>query len=357
MKNDLFTELKSLVAAIEKLPIQKRSEYFDEIENELKGFPVRNGDRFDGFVYRTKNLEQFKDVPGNRIINENSAYVRKLAESISMIGNVTPIIVNEKNETIDGQRRITAVRKFELPNDITYIRKKGTDINTVGEINQLQLKWDYKDWMHKYVTYNNPDYVEYKGIAEKYEKYMKSRSLRGLLMNNRVDSLPSKVWESGNFKINHEEMASAVNFLDTLKKVYNIGEKDNIFAKDRNFQKALFEVIKRTEIIDEKRLLFKIQYGFGRLNIKTDYPSYKKIIGELYNTRLSAQYPHIAINELEISEKLTDQSNTKRKYTKHTKEILPIDVHLRIKRNYTTKKEKASDSPIQKELALQQAQG
>jgi len=281
------------MSEMDLLPEGEKTQLIFSIEEEMRGFPTGSGDKVDGFVYKTTNLSQFRNIPGNRIINEDSVYVRKLAESIAKIGNVTPIIINDKWETIDGQRLIRAVRKYGLPNVITYVRKSGTDIGTVGDLNHLQLKWNYKDWLHKYVSLDRKDYIQYKEIAEKWGHLMRSRSMRGLLMNSKVDRLPLDIWENGIFQIKQEDLAKNIQFLKLLEKVDTIGEKDNIFARDRNFQKALYEIVTGTKSVDEERLLQKIRFGFGRLNVKTDDKTYKKVLGSLYNSRLRPEKQHI----------------------------------------------------------------
>lgn len=290
---DTIATVRQIVFTVNGLPSETRTSLIYQMEHELRKLKVGDNDSVDGFVYSTKDLTQFKDIVGNRLINDNSVYIQKLADSIRRIGNVVPVVINNKWETIDGQRRIRAIRKFGLPNPVKYIRHINADIEVVGDINRLQIKWNHRDWLNKYSSLENPHYIAYEELAEKYEKFMKSRSLRGLLMNGRVDPLKTEVWETGQFTINNEQLPLAVNYLEILKKVYLIGEKENIFASDRGFQKALFEVVKRAKKLDVERLLYKIKWGFNRLNIKTDFQSYKKVLGSLYNTRLSGDKHHI----------------------------------------------------------------
>jgi len=299
-KEVVVMEARHLVASINAMCTGQRKEMVLAVEQELKNLKFGE-DIVDGLVFKTKDLTQFKDVTGNRIVNENSVYIRELANSISRIGNIAPIIINEDWAVIDGQRRLKSVRKHGLSESVKYIREEGTDIETIGEINKLQVKWNYKDWLNKYASMENPSYIRYQQQAEKYEPLMRSRSLRGLLMNFRVDPLPTDVWESGRFEIDEDHFNDIVRYLELLKKVCVIGDKDNIFAKDRSFQKALFEIYKRTKKLDEERLLYKIRYGFGRLNVKTDFKTYKKILGELYNSRLSSDKNHIVTQEAELS--------------------------------------------------------
>lgn len=258
----------------------KRSHMIVKLENLV----LVNGDQVDGFVFKTNNIDQFKSIEGNRAINKESGYIKSLAESISEIGIVSPIIVNENNETIDGQRRITAVKKYQLPDQLRYIRMRGANIKTVGDMNRLQIPWTYKDWLHKYVAIGNPEYIKYDEFETKYSKLMKSRSLRSLFMHNKIESFNSFIWESGNFKINYENLDKVISFLTYLGKVNTIGDKDNIFAKNRNFQKALYEIYSK-DSFNETKLFNKIKLNFDRINIRTEYPEYKKILDSIYTVK------------------------------------------------------------------------
>ena len=301
MKNVNLKKVEDVVDEINQLSSVKRRSAIYKLEAALKKLQFANGDAVDGFIFQTSNPSQFGSIEGNRIINVDSAYSRQLAESLEKFGNVSPVIVNEHGKTVDGQRRIGVMEKFQIEKPLRYTRVVGADINTVGDINRLQFKWSFKDWMHKYVKMNKPDYIEYEEIEKKYEKYMRSRSLRSLLMNSRIESFKSEVWESGGFTINHENLPSAIKFLDFLPKLYEIGASDNIFAKDRNFQKALHDVYKSVTNIDETRLLKKMRLGFARLNVRADIGEYRKTITELYSARLKRLEKQTIANEIDSS--------------------------------------------------------
>lgn len=283
---DVMKAAQRIVEAINALANGKRTKAIFQFEEVVKKLKLGNGDVLDGFIYKTTNLDQFKTIKGNRIVNEDSVYTRRLAESLAKFGNVSPIIINDEYETIDGQRRLRAVKKFELDTPIRYSRVPEADIETVGDLNRLQFKWTFKDWMHKYTEMGRQDYLQYAEIEAKYGKYMRSRSLRSLIMNGRVESFKAEVWESGGFRIDHANLDYYIKFLDFLGKVYLVGGTDNIFAKDRNFQKALFDIYKGVKDLDDDRLLKKIRTGFERLNIKTDIATYRRILYDLYFARM-----------------------------------------------------------------------
>ena len=285
MKNVTTKHIEDLFEEIKKMTPAKRTQFIQRMEEIASTLTLGNGDTVDGFIYKTKDTQQFGNVKGNRIINEESAYIRELAASISEIGNVSPVIVNEKGETIDGQRRIMAVRKYGLQAPIRYTRVVGADISTVGDLNRLQQTWNYKDWLNKYVEIGNDHYKEYQKLEDRFGKYVRPRSLRSLAMNNRIEAFKSDVWEHGGFQMNKDNEPQMLQFLELLVKIFAVGAEDNVFAKNRNFQRALHDIFKSTPTLDEDRLIKKIKMNFGRLNIRTETEEYKRILLEVYNTR------------------------------------------------------------------------
>ncbi len=297
---DLLDEISSVVVKINTIPEIDREKFIFAAEDVLKPMHGRNGDTFDGFIFKTYDTTHFGDLEANRVINEDSVAVEELAQSISQYGNITPVIKNEKGDTIDGQRRIRAIRKFGLSQPLRYTTYRGANIDTVGEINRYHLKWNHKDWLHKYSILKNTHYIQYSELAKDYESVVKSRSLRSIFMYNRYESFPAKVWEKGEFKINLKRLPEMIRFLNLMKRVSAIGEQDNIFAKDRNFQKALYDQFIHTKpTLDEERLLVKIRTGFGRLNVRTDYKTYRHILSRLYNSRLKGDLQHMTEAEVE----------------------------------------------------------
>jgi hypothetical protein len=211
-------------------------------------------------------------------------------------GVIVPLVKNGEGGLIEGQRRIAAIRKEGMGIPVKYIIHEG-GIDTVSTVNESHLNWGYKEWLHRYASTDHEDYKTYQFIAEKYEKYMRSRSLRGMLMLGRADALPLDTWNSGNFRINKEMLPINLKYLEFLPKVFDIGGRANVFAKDRSFQKALHEIFKTTKNLDEERLLYKMRYFFNDLNVKSDYKNYKKMIGEFYNKRLPGDKHHVVTED------------------------------------------------------------
>ena len=71
-------------------------------------------DRIVANVYETKNYDMFKKLLGNRDVTQQR--IEKIKYSIQNVGYVlNPCVINGKNEVIDGQGRIAALRDLDLP--------------------------------------------------------------------------------------------------------------------------------------------------------------------------------------------------------------------------------------------------
>lgn len=287
MKKEVLETLKASIEGVNRiLNEDKKNGTIFEVEDILRGITLPNGDKVEKLIFITQDTNQFSWIEANRIVKEESAIIEELASSLEREGNLVPIVINQKREVIDGQRRVTAKKKHQVSQPLRYFFDRDADIREVREANKYSEKWKHRDWLNTYVKSGVEDYKEYEELAAKYEPYMKSRSLRSVLMNGRVESFKRDVWESGEFRIDKRRKPVFIKFLELLKKVYNIAPDINVFAKDREFQHALFDLYMKTQNLDEDRLVVKISVNFGRLNIKTDYKNYKGILAKIYNAKL-----------------------------------------------------------------------
>lgn len=95
-------------------------------------------------VQETRDYKQFKVLQENR--NPNESNVTKLMQSMSEKQIAAPIIVNEKLEVIDGQHRLEACRRAELP--VYYLIIEGLTGDDCMVLNQNQASWSGKDYLN-----------------------------------------------------------------------------------------------------------------------------------------------------------------------------------------------------------------
>ena len=116
-------------------------------------------------VYVTKDYSIFKRLVGNRDIPESR--ISKIVESIQTIGWVhNPIIVNEKMEVIDGQGRLTALQRLELP--VEYIIAEGAGNKECIYMNMNMVNWKLPDFIKSYAEQGNENYQRLLTLIENY---------------------------------------------------------------------------------------------------------------------------------------------------------------------------------------------
>lgn len=125
-----------------------------------------NMDKTVGSIYETRNYEKFKKLPANR----DARTEKRIVESIKKVGYVlSPILVNEKFEVIDGQNRLEALKTLGLP--VLYMVQDGIGIEECRNLNIGQANWATKQFIKSYAESGNASYqrlydlvVEYGGL-------------------------------------------------------------------------------------------------------------------------------------------------------------------------------------------------
>lgn len=119
---------------------------------------------FDGLVHTTTNYDSFSHLLGNRHIKMEA--VEGLKRSMENTGIIPmPIIVNERNEIIDGQHRAAAISL--LGGTVYYIIVPGLTLQDCVTINCEQHSWKTMDFVYTYAEQHYPQYEALVGFIEK----------------------------------------------------------------------------------------------------------------------------------------------------------------------------------------------
>ena len=95
-------------------------------------------------ILETKDYSKFKVLDGNRAIRDRR--VDAIVQSITEVGYVTsPILVNENMEVIDGQGRLAALERLNMP--VEYIVQEGIGIEECRQMNIHQSNWTDYDYV------------------------------------------------------------------------------------------------------------------------------------------------------------------------------------------------------------------
>lgn len=118
-------------------------------------------------IFKTEDTSIFRSITGNRKLNKN--HVQRL---IAAIGKDTkcvrynPILVNEKMEVIDGQHRLEAIKRLNLP--VYFIREMGLTLPNVQDLNSMTKPWSPLDYAYSFIERGNDNYQHYVDFKESY---------------------------------------------------------------------------------------------------------------------------------------------------------------------------------------------
>ena len=121
-------------------------------------------------VMKSSDYEKFSILEQNRVVNDK--HVNELVVSIQNNGQLTPIIVNEKFEIIDGQHRFDACKI--LKQSVMYLISYKTSINEVILMNNTQKSWK----LHDYLRCFSDNQWHNHEIYQKVDKFMREHDLK-----------------------------------------------------------------------------------------------------------------------------------------------------------------------------------
>jgi hypothetical protein len=114
-------------------------------------------------LQRTRNYAQFVFTKENREVNilKLKPEHKRLRDSMSRYGFLPskPIsvkVINGKFVVVDGQHRLTFAKEFGL--EVFFVLEE-MDVD-VSHLNVTQANWSPKDYIHKWASSGNMDYIE-----------------------------------------------------------------------------------------------------------------------------------------------------------------------------------------------------
>ena len=161
----------------------------------------------------THDYDTFKSLVQNRDVTDKRA--KRIANSIESVGFVMqPILVNEKYEVIDGQGRLEALRRLDMP--VYFIQQPGlTDAHCVA-MNINQTNWTIPDYIKGYARSGVQSYKYLLEIIDGVGKDFPFSVVMyafGSGWSNKENTI-----REGTFKCNKEDYQHVSEVLDWLKK-------------------------------------------------------------------------------------------------------------------------------------------
>lgn len=224
---------------------------------EIVGYAARKQgkvireDEVIGQIYYTKNLEQFKVLEGNREVE----YDKKMYDQ-ALEGYLIPILVNEKNEVIDGQHRL--YHSSLAATGIKYIVVDGLTKDDVIRVNINQRKWNLKDFIASYMHEGNEDYKKLFNHIN--DNVMPSSSLIAIALGQDVESgAATNIVKKGDFKFH--DYFEFISFLDFFERFTN---ETNMMKNQRKYKQciALYTIFK-VKNVNLERVIKKVKQSKG----------------------------------------------------------------------------------------------
>jgi hypothetical protein len=231
-------------------------------------------------IFSTSDYSIFYNVDGNRKVRES--HVERLIESIKVENrlHLHPIIVKKIDSNrlwvIDGQHRIRAAKKLQLP--VYYLYDEG-DLETAMIIDQNQRTWKLSDYLN-YFCFNK--YEEYLKIQEYISNYEIPLSAILTLLSRNLYEI-GKVFKLGGIKMTQW----VIDFIkDTHEMRHHIAMKDNGWKSTlyrRDFILALKWFKNEYGATLFKKLIEILKDNFGKMPAKSDKTTYEIELIDLMN--------------------------------------------------------------------------
>ena len=193
-------------------------------------------------VYKTDDYDIFQLSKFNR-----NVLIRKEMLEQAEQGFISPIIVNENFVVIDGQHRLEASRRMNVP--VQYIIVKGLNKEDIVRMNTIQKPWGMINFIEAFANQGNSEYVK---LVDLLNDVYRNTTVVCQVAFNVSDTRPVRVAvESGNFQFfNYEKTLEFFNFLVRFKEETKVPMKTKLSL-------ALFELFKIKKL-DRERLITKV---------------------------------------------------------------------------------------------------
>lgn len=228
-------------------------------------------------IQKTKDYSLFKNVVGNRELN--NPHLLNLTNSIlanNMLA-VNPIIVNAEMAIIDGQHRFEVAKANNL--DIYYVVLEKATLENVQTLNTYSRNWRLEDYVDSYITTGNQNYVTLKEFSEQYGVGL---SLAANLLGGKMLDNDNVVWtiKSGKFKTNNTNIEKASRFMDRIEEIKPYTESNA--WRDREFLNAMLKVYKQ---VSHKKVMHKLSIGRKKIQRQVVLTDYLRSLEDIINYR------------------------------------------------------------------------
>ena len=171
-------------------------------------------------IHETTDYSIFSKLKGNRDLKS----VQKIIDSIEKVGYIlSPVCVNEKMEIIDGQNRVAALERLNLP--IHYYVVEGIGIEEARQMNIGRKDWTPSDYVQSYAEEGKADYVRFRNMMLAHPEYTLQELYgicKGIIIANGWAVANIK---TGDLSISKEEIEKAELIIKAMEEIKPILSK------------------------------------------------------------------------------------------------------------------------------------
>lgn len=221
------------------------------------------------------NAKQFRVLDTNRDVTKTRA--SKILASIEEIGFVpNPIIVNERNEIIDGQARAVALETLGEP--IPYIVIPGIGRDECVALNRYNTKWNTNDFIRSYARGGNTNYQYLMQLLKEFKS-----------VSSTVITAAASLTFISSFNLQNGGFVCTPNDYDRARKRLRSCEKVNAYVKQmdgrRQFMFLAVMFASTMAEVDEDKLVEQISKYWGLAKPFTSIESALDELSRIYNYR------------------------------------------------------------------------
>ena len=241
-----------------------------------------------GQVCQTMDYSLFKTLKGNRDVNQ--AHLHRLTKSVAKQYLLSPIVVNERFEIIDGQHRFQAAKANNLP--IYYIVAIGYSLNEVQILNSNSSNWRNVDYLKAYCDMGVEAYLKFRAYTKKWPEF-KFNSIYAIvtLKQSYGNSANSKALKregnkDGSYFTNYFAagklvIADAVKIEKTANQIIDFKPFYTNYTRS-TFVYAMIGIF-NLEHYDHERMINKLSLQPTALKDCTSVTQYRKLLTDIYN--------------------------------------------------------------------------
>ncbi len=233
-------------------------------------------------MQKTSDYTKFRQIDGNRKVNQG--HVNKLAQAIERknLLEYFPVLLNEDMEVIDGQHRLSAAFKLEVP--IYYEVVPGLTLTDVMSINTNSKSWNLGDFIDSHIELGNSNYKVLRDFMDMYHFNASTSAMllggyNGFFSVNTAKggAVATKI-KAGDFKV--ASLSLAEKIAKQVQELKHYTDFDG--PKDREFIGALL-ALNNNKDFDFDRFAAKLRLKNLIIEKRPTTKYYLILIEELYN--------------------------------------------------------------------------